>query len=142
MTTHAWPVFQCAPGSSLAASIGPAWALVPLRIPTGWAIRWNSITARARPSGQIEANDSEDLFWAVKLPPNAANGYETDPTSPWREIHVDAGWYRDRFRIVMLDPDWDHVRHRYETRDLEAFVRALEDWLQQIACDGDVRTPR
>lgn len=137
---HQGPHFTCSPGSRLAASIGSAWTLVPLRIPTGWAIRWNTIVARALPSGAVEANDSEDLLWAVKLPPSGTSVYSTDPTSPWREIHVDAGWYRDHFRIVMLDPDWDHVRRSYETADLEAFIRELETWLSQIACDGDLRT--
>jgi len=132
------PIFQIEPGSLLAASVGPKWQLIPLRIPTGWAIHWNTIDARALPSGKVELNDSEDLFWAVKLPPPDTRAYSTDPTSPWREIHVDAGWYRDCFRIVMLDPDWDHVRRSYSTASAEDFIDRLEKWLMAIVVDGDV----
>lgn len=136
---HEGPRFRGTPGSRLAASVGPTWTLIPLRIPTGWAIRWNTILARMLPTGEIEANDSEDLLWAVKLPPPDTPVYSTEPTSPWREIHVDVGWYRDHFRIVMLDPDWDNVRRSYRTPELEELVLTLEDWLMQIGDHGDVR---
>jgi hypothetical protein len=135
---HEGPVFRCMPGSRL-AGVGPKWELVPLRIPTGWGVRWNTIVARARGAMEVEFNDSEDLFWAVKLPAPGSKEYSPDPTSLWREIHVDGGWYRDRFRIVMLDPDWDHVARSYETDSAEEFVRALEEWLVQIANDGAVK---
>lgn len=133
------PRFRGTPGSRLAASVGPAWTLIPLRIPTGWAICWNTLSARTLPSGEIEANDSEDLLLAVKLPPSDTHVYSTEATSPWREIHVDVGWYRDHFRVVMLDPDWDHVRRSHRTTELEELVRVLEDWLVHIGDRGDVR---
>jgi len=132
------PIFELAAGSRLATSIGPKWTLVPLCIPTGWAIRWNTIEARVLPSGLVEFNDSEDLFWAVKLPPPDTHIYSTDPTSRWREIAVDAGWYRDHFKIVMLDPDWDHVRRTYRTASVEDFISRLETWLLEIVASGDV----
>lgn len=134
------PSFQLSPDSPLAASIGTTWSLVPLRIPGGWAVHHNGIDARRLPSGHIEVNDSEDLFWAQKLPPPDSKVYSTDPSSPWRQIHVDAGWYRDRFRIVLLDPDWEHVRHSYETDAFEDFVRRLEEWLGAIVNGKEVRT--
>ncbi len=133
------PIFQLPAGSRLAASMGRTWSLVPLCIPTGWGIRWNGIDARVLPSGQVECNDSQDLFWAIKLPPPDTFVYSKDPTSPWREIAVDAGWYRDCFRIVMLDPDWDHVRRSYETASLEDFITRIETWLLEIAATGDVK---
>ncbi len=34
------PIFQPASGSRFDSSMGPNWSLVPLRIPTGWAIRY------------------------------------------------------------------------------------------------------
>lgn len=143
MTARRLPTFQLPAGSRFAASIGPKWSLVPLCIPGGWAVRHNGIDARVlssgTPPGTIECNDSEDLFWAVKLPPPDTHVYSNDPTSRWREIHVDAGWYRDCFRIVMLDPDWDHVRRSYSTESFEDFVMRLEAWLVEILCDGDVR---
>lgn len=135
---HEAPRFRISPGSRL-ADVGPTWELVPLRVPTGWAVHWNTITARASDPGEIEFNDSEDLFWAVKLPAPGSEGYATDPTSLWREIHVDGGWYRDHFRIVMLDPDWDHVARSFETARPEEFVNTLEEWLVQIVNSGDVK---
>jgi hypothetical protein len=133
------PTFDLVPGSRFAASIGSKWSLVPLCIPTGWAVRWNGIDARALPSGQFECNDSEDLFWAVKLPPPDTHVYSTDPTSTWREIAIDAGWYRDHFRIVMLDPDWEHVRRSYSTASFEEFIAQLEKWMLEIPGDGEVK---
>lgn len=133
------PVFRLAPGSRLDASIGPKWSLVPLCIPGGWSVRWNTIDARRLPSGEVESNDSEDLFWAVKLPAPDTQEYDKDSASRWREIHVDAGWYRDRFRIVMLDPDWENVRRSYSTASFEEFVTRLEAWLLEIVVDGDVK---
>ncbi|MDI1482713.1 hypothetical protein [Polyangium sp. y55x31] len=137
--SNAKPTFQLSPGSPRAAGIEAVWSLLPLKIPTGWAIRSNTIIARKLPSGEVQTNDSEDLFWAVKLPSPSTHVYSTDPASQWREIHVDAGWYRDHFRIVVLDPDWDHVRHTFSTASLEEFLHRLEAWLLEIANDGDVR---
>lgn len=136
---RARPTFRLKPGSRLDACIGSKWSLVPLCIPGGWAVRHNGVDARRLPSGEIESNDSEDLFWAVKLPPPDTYVYSTDKTSRWREMKVDAGWYRDHFRIVMLDPDWDHVRRTYSTVSFEQFIEQLEAWLVQILVDGDVK---
>ncbi len=132
------PTFEPAPDSRW-ATIGPKWELVPLRIPGGWAVHHNGIDARRMPSGHIETNDSEDLFWAVKLPPPDTHVYSTDPTSPWRKMAVDAGWYSDHFRIVMLDPDWDHVHRSFGTPSFEEFVLRLETWLFEIGACGDVK---
>jgi hypothetical protein len=139
MSERRTPTFQLSAGSRFAAGIGPKWSLVPLCIPGGWAVQHNGIDARVLPSGMIESNDSEDLFWAVKLPRPNTNTYSEDPTSQWRKISVDAGWYREHFRIVMLDPDWDNVRRSYKTSSFEDFILRLEEWLLQILCDGDVK---
>lgn len=118
------------PDWPLAACIGPTWSLLPLRVPTGWAIRWNTLSARRLDTGELELNDSEDLVWAVKLPRSDTQTYELDPSSPWRELHVDAGWYRDHFRLALLDPDWDHA-HRHRCADVADLVRTFEDWLMR-----------
>lgn len=137
--TREIPTFRFEAGSRLASSIGSKWTLVPLRIPGGWGVRHNGIDARALPSGEIECNDSEDLFWAVKLPPPNSQTYATDPASPWREMGIDGGWYRDHFRLVMLDPDWDNVRRSYRTPSFEDFITTLETWLLEIPAHGDVK---
>jgi hypothetical protein len=134
------PMFTLSPDSRFNSTIGPKWSIVPLRIPTGWAIRWNTIEARKLTSGEFEFNDSEDLFWAVKLPPPDNQPYSTDPTSPWRKIAIDAGWYRDHFKIVVLDPDWDHVQDVYRTPSVEDFITRLELWLLEVVNVGQVKT--
>lgn len=138
--TYKNPIFTISPESRLRFVIGPKWTIVPLRIPTGWAIRWNTIDARQLSSGEIEFNDSEDLFWAVKLPPPDTHEYSKDPTSPWREMTIDAGWYRDHFKIVVLDPDWDHVVATYRTTSVEDFLERLERWLMEVVSGGQVTT--
>lgn len=110
--------------------VGPAWELVPLRIPTGWAVRHNGLSARRLPDGRLEANDGEDLLWLVKLPP-PGGAYQPGDDSPWREIHLDAGWYRSVFRVVLLDPDWDHVLASYATPHLSELVLCVEKWLRE-----------
>lgn len=98
------------------------WELVPLRIPTGWDVRWNGVEARRLPSGEFEVNDSQDLFWAVRMHP--------------RELHVDGGYYETDaggvFRICVLDPDWDHVADTYETFVFDDFVAKLEQRLLDV----------
>ena len=54
------------PESSIARHIHDRWELVPLRIPTGWHVRWNGIEARRLSDGRFEVNDSQDLFWATR----------------------------------------------------------------------------
>lgn len=127
------------PAETVAAwRIGASWETLPLRVPTGWAIRWNGVSARLCPSGEVEFNESEDLFLATKLPPPSTDCYETEPGSYWRKISVDGGWYRDHFALKMLDPDFGHVRHRFATADPVEFLLTLERWLAEISARGDV----
>lgn len=130
------------PETITAWRITATWALLPLRVPTGWAIAWNGLSARLAPSGEVEFNDSEDLFLARKLPPPSTGRYETGAGSFWREVCVDAGWHRDHFKLSMLDPDWDHVRHTVTTADPLEFLLTLERWLAEIAAHGDLRDAR
>jgi hypothetical protein len=138
--TNPKSIFAISSDSRFAVTIDSKWNLVPLRIPTGWGVRHNGISARKLPTGEIEFNDSEDLFWAVKLPPPDTYEYSMDPTSPWRKIALDAGWYRDHFKIVVLDPDWDHVRDVYRTKSAEDLVLRLESWLVEVGNHGEVKT--
>jgi|JI10StandDraft_1071094.scaffolds.fasta_scaffold467573_1 hypothetical protein len=131
--------FRLPPEAVAAWRITAAWALLPLRVPTGWAVAWNGVSARVAPSGEVEFNDSEDLFWATKVPPRGTGPYATDDGSFWREVHIDGGWYRDHFKLVLLDPDWDHIRHRFTTTDPLEFLLTLERWLADIAQHGDLR---
>lgn len=109
------------PESSIAFFVHREWQLVPLRIPTGWHVRWNGIDARRLDDGTFEVNDSQDLFWAVR---------EHKGT----EITVDAGYYGEEhgFRIDVLEPDWDHVTASYSTHLFDDFISRLERFLLEL----------
>jgi len=117
------------PVASRNPHLGPKWTLIPLRIPTGYAVRWNSLEARRIDADHVEVNDSEDLLWIEKLPPPDGRPYELDATSPWRKLVVDVGWYRTCFRIAVLDPDWSATAATFETTDLDVLVSTIESWL-------------
>ncbi len=108
--------------------VGPAWELLPLRIPTGWGVRWNGLMARRLADGRLEVSDSEDLLWLVTLPPSRGV-YESGPGGAWRELSLDAGWYRNTFRVVLLDPDWDHVLASFSTPRISELLVCIEKWV-------------
>jgi hypothetical protein len=93
---------------------------MPLRIPTGWAVRHNGFFEAAHPT----LNESEDLLWLERVHPS--DGVSTGES-------IDLGWYGDRehgtFRLVRLQGGWDNERERFESRDRAAIVRELERWL-------------
>ncbi|MDC0674365.1 hypothetical protein [Nannocystis radixulma] len=119
--------------------VGPAWQLIPLRIPGGWGVRHNGLDARRLADGRLDANDSEDLLWLVKLPPIGGE-YRPGPDSPWREVHLDAGFYRTGYRAVLLDPDWDHILASFSTECLAELIACIEKWLMN-APTGDLSPP-
>ncbi|WP_434427304.1 hypothetical protein [Nannocystis pusilla] len=119
--------------------VGPDWQLVPLRIPGGWAVRQNGLDARRLPDGSLDFNDSEDLLWLVKLPPPGGE-YRPGPDSPWRELHLDAGFYRTAFRVKLLDPDWDHVLASFTTESFVELLACIEKWLMNAPL-GDLSPP-
>ncbi|MFC7243118.1 hypothetical protein ACFQO7_11585 [Catellatospora aurea] len=128
-------IFRLPPQSPLAAAITADWGLLPLRVPMGWNVVYNTLLVRRLPDGTVEANDSEDLYWARTARPPWLTEQEAARKGGLqaREINLDAGWYRNcGFRIVVLDPDWDHERASHTTSDLEEFVVVLEGWLRMI----------
>jgi hypothetical protein len=110
--------------------VGPEWELLPLRIPAGWGVRHNGLDARRLADGRVEANDSEDLLWLVMLPP-PDGAYKPGADSSSREIHLDAGYYRGVYRVVLLDPDWDHVMASFTTPQLSELLVCIEKWLRE-----------
>ena len=135
------PIFQLPSDSPLAMAVSEDWELLPFRVPAGWHVVHNQLSARRLPDGSVEANDSEDLYWARTAPP------------PWlteqaraergglqaREITVDVGWYAGHgFRVVVLDPDWDHQRASRTTPDLVELIATLERWMWLITQEWEL----
>ncbi len=93
---------------------------MPLRIPTGWSVRWNGFFEAEDP----RCTESEDLLWLNQI--DASTGASTGS-------FIDLGWYGTReegtFRLVLLEGDWDHELNRFESRDRLAVVQELERWL-------------
>ncbi|MFE3858508.1 hypothetical protein ACFXPN_46185 [Streptomyces griseorubiginosus] len=56
-------IFELPPRSPLAEAFSEEWSLLPLRVPMGWNVVYNTLLARRLPDGRVEVNDSEDLFW-------------------------------------------------------------------------------
>ncbi|MDC0722780.1 hypothetical protein [Nannocystis bainbridge] len=119
--------------------VGPEWHLVPLRIPSGWAVRHNALLARRLPDGSLDINDSEDLLWLVRLPP-LDGAYPPGPDDPARELHLDAGFYRTGYRLVLLDPDWDHQLASFATDSFAELLACIENWLDHAPL-GDLAPP-
>lgn len=119
-------------------AVSEEWGLLPLRVPAGWHVISNALDARRLPDGRVEANDSQDLYWARTLAPpwlHAEQGAETSNLRV-REIHLDVGWYVFGFRVVVLAPDWDHVHATYTTADLDDLVATIEKWMEMITLQG------
>ncbi|TNM33512.1 hypothetical protein [Streptomyces sedi] len=102
----------------------------------------NALWAARLPDGRVEVNDSEDLYWACTAPLPFLTDEERKEragTGDLRcgEINIDAGWYTDSFRIVVLDPGWDEVRASHATSGFVSFVGTLETWMWEITCRGE-----
>lgn len=95
---------------------------MPLRIPTGFCVRWNALFEAEHPS----VDESEDLLWLQEV--DAATGDA-------RTRFIDLGWYGNRasgtFRLAMLDGDWSKELRRFESTDRASVVAELERWLRE-----------
>ncbi|ULR53080.1 hypothetical protein [Streptomyces deccanensis] len=134
-------IFGLPPQSPLAEAFSEDWSLLPLRVPMGWNVVYNTLMARRLPDGRVEVNDSEDLYWARTARPPWLTEQEAVRKGGLqaREISIDAGWYYGcGFRIVVLDPDWDHEGASFTTSDLEEFVATLEGWMRMITERGEL----
>jgi hypothetical protein len=132
-------IFRLPPDSPLTVTVSEDEGLIPLRVPAGWNVIHNQLWARRLPDGRVETNDSEDLYWARTAPPPWLTAEEVADAGGLqaREINIDAGWYgRYGFRVVVLDPDWDHERASCTTPDLDEFVATLEAWMRVITEQG------
>ncbi|MGP3979040.1 hypothetical protein ACTWQF_34535 [Streptomyces sp. 8N114] len=109
------PIFRLPLNSPLATAVSEEEELLPLRVPAGWNVIYNTLHARRLPDGRVETYDSEDLYWARTVAPPCLTAQKVaEEGELWaREINIDAGWYNHFYRVVVLDPDWDHQRASY-----------------------------
>ncbi|MBZ3906242.1 MULTISPECIES: hypothetical protein [Streptomyces] len=137
-------IFELPPQFPLASTASQEWSLLPLRVPMGWNIVYNTLLARRLPDGRVEINDSEDLYWARTARPPWLTAQEAERRGGLqaREISIDAGWYHGHgFRIVVLDPDWHHEGASFSTSDLGEFIATLEGWMRMITERGELPKP-
>ncbi|MFB7919445.1 hypothetical protein [Streptomyces sp. NPDC056061] len=139
-TPNQGAIFRLPPDSPLALAVSKDWGLLPLRVPSGWSVVKNALRARRLPNGKIETNDSEDLYWAQTAPPPWLTEQEVAERGGLeaRTISIDFGYYCTGLRVVVLDPDWDHVRASYTTSDLDELVTTLERWMWTITVKGEL----
>ncbi|WP_026410821.1 hypothetical protein [Actinomadura oligospora] len=130
------PIFELPSGSPLSAAVSEEWSLIPLRVPPGWNVIYNTLMACRLADGRIEVNDSEDLYWARTTPPpwfTAEELAESDDLRA-REFNLDIGWYGAYgFRVVLLDPGWDDIRASHNTFDVDDLVAVTERWMRMVS---------
>jgi hypothetical protein len=138
------PIFRLPPKSPLATAVSEDWGLIPLRVPAGWTVIHNALEARRLPDERVEANDSEDLYWARIAPAPWLTAEEVAENGGLRarEINIDVGWYDGYgFRVVVFEVDWDHQRASYTTPALDELVTTLEGWMWMITQQGKLPEP-
>lgn len=84
------------------------------------------IAAEHGPAQQVSAQPGAGA--AVRPLPTVLSEFVQDPESPWRELHLDLGWYRTGFTLRLLDPDWEHTVD-FHTEDIEEVVEKAEAWM-------------
>jgi hypothetical protein len=103
--------------------------LLPLRVPTGWIVQWNTLYEQEPviENGVVvdNPNDSEDLLWIQRFERDRAK-------EPWLDFHIDVGWYGEEqgtFRVVLHEGDWEHIVKTFESRSIYAIRICVENWL-------------
>jgi hypothetical protein len=103
--------------------------LVPLRIPSGWCVQFNSFfdVAPITEDGAFTNASyfSEDLLSIERIV------YED---SKWPRWILDLGWYPaeeigGRYRLVLAAEEFRNKLKTYETREVADVVNTLERWL-------------
>jgi hypothetical protein len=107
--------------------------LVPLKIPTGWTVRFNSFL-EVEPTienGVFVNGDlfDEDLLWIERVVPE-------DRT--WPKWVLDLGWYPSEditgnYQLTLLLGDWEHISKIYTTKDYKEVQNTINHWLHILS---------
>lgn len=121
--------------------------LVPLRIPSTWAVIYNAFGDEdpVVRDGAITNFGSfgEDLLSIERLQFNGAD-WVTVPDG----YILDLGWYPDadpagQYRLTLIRGDWDHVVGRFASRNRGEIRAAVERCLEWVSSDtGDEEIAR
>ena len=90
-------------------------ALLNIRVPEAWSIEHHTLFDEDPEfSDSVCANLSEDLL-QIRRGPHI----------------VDAGFYRDRYRVILVrDGDWEHPLRQRECQHRRDVVSTVEEWLR------------
>jgi hypothetical protein len=102
-----------------AAGSGQGAELMPLRIPTGWAVLQNHLVDAERPGA---VSSAAPLLHLAKL----------SATSNPPEFELTLGWSPPTYWLELLHADTGAIVKRREERDRAAIRQALEQWLQIV----------
>jgi hypothetical protein len=112
---------------------------VPLRIPTGWAVVWNTFF-EGEPLIEagvfVNAADFDEDLLRIESISFDGQRWHTDA----RSYIVDLGWYptenpNGRYRLALLRGDWDHVLTTYESRDIREICDTIDRWLEVLTAN-------
>lgn len=107
-----------------------AASLQPLRIPTGWSVRWNNFYD-VQPA--FHSHDSASFYFDEDM---------LLLVNEHQQIAVDLGWYpafQSTGGFVLLavrhigegsSEDWGHPLRKLRTRSKQKVVREIERWLE------------
>ena len=110
--------------------------LMPLRIPSTWAILHNSFGDEdpiVRDESIVNSEYyNEDLLWIQRIQPTSTN-WVTDPNG-----HIlDLGWYPDAdpkgtYRITLIRGNWSNELLKYESKERQKIRAIIERCLDLI----------
>ncbi|MEV0775071.1 hypothetical protein [Streptomyces sp. NPDC050428] len=114
-------------------------ALVPLRIPSGWAVLFNIFVEFPDDDpptpAEVSAYLSEDIL-LVQPVSYTGSGWAVD-TDPSRWF-IDLGWYSSgdpdgTYRLCLVRDGWNEVPVRFEHRDCHAVQKAFNTLTAMLA---------
>lgn len=91
---------------------------LPIRVPAAWKIEHHVLLDEDPEfSAGVCANLSEDLL-QIRC----------------RSYVIDAGFYHDRYRIMLIqNEDWEHPLRQHDCQHRREVISTVEKWLRDIA---------
>lgn len=109
-----------------------SYTLVPLRIPSGWAVTFNSfweIDPVVQNGELVNADDfTQDLLVVERVVP---------PGTSWPPYILDLGWYpeaepKGRYRLTLERRDTGEALKTVESRNREEIRETIDRWLDRL----------